>query len=86
MTLRELEQAERSMQQQWNDLVAAEQQGEPLDTLEQMYDSYILLAEEYNRCHDAYEGQQRQRKTRTHGHKKARRSRGGDQQDIRLAS
>ncbi len=86
MTLRELEQAERSMQQQWHDLVMAEQQGEPLDTLEQMYDSYILLAEEYNRCHDAYEEQESQRKSRLHGHKKAHQSRGGNQQDIRLAS
>jgi hypothetical protein len=62
MTFRELEQAERSMQQQWHDLVMAEQRGEPLDTLEQMYDNYILLAEEYNRCREAYEAQQRQRR------------------------
>ena len=86
MTLRELEQAERCMQQQWHDLVMAEQQGEPLDTLEQMYDSYILLAEEYNRCHDAYEGQQRRQQASSHEGKKAHRSRGGDKQDMRLAS
>ena len=89
MTLRELEQAERFMQQQWHDLVMAEQQGEPLDTLEQMYDSYILLAEEYNRCHDAYEEQtrqQRQGQASPDGNKKAHRSRGGDKQDMRLAS
>jgi len=89
MTLQELEQAEGSMQQQWHDLVMAEQRGEPLDTLEQMYDSYILLAEEYNRCHDAYEEQERQQRRRqasSHEHKKAHRSRGGDKQDMRLAS
>ena len=86
MTLRELEQAERSMQQQWHDLVMAEQQGEPLDTLEQMYDNYILLAEEYNRCHDAYEGQQRHQQGGPRGHKKAHRPRGAERHDMRLAS
>jgi hypothetical protein len=86
MTPRELEQAERSMQQQWLDLVMAEQQGEPLGTLEQMYDNYILLAEEYNRCQDAYEEQLRQLQTRPQGHKKARRSSSEEQQDMRLAS
>ena len=41
------------MQQQWYDLVMAEQQGSSLEVLEQMYDNYILLAEEYNRCCEA---------------------------------
>ena len=50
MLMQELEDAEKNMQQQWHDLVTAEQQGQPLETLEQMYDTYILLAEEYNRC------------------------------------
>jgi hypothetical protein len=89
MTLRELEHAERAMQQQWHDLVMAEQQGETLDALEQMYDNYILRAEEYNRCHSLYEEQQRrqsQRQTAQHGHNRNNRSRGKDQQDIRLAS
>ena len=54
MTLAELEQAEKCMQQQWHDLVTAEQQGNSLEVLEQMYDTYILLAEEYNRCCETY--------------------------------
>ncbi|HEV2581852.1 MAG TPA: hypothetical protein VGT44_13445 [Ktedonobacteraceae bacterium] len=64
MTLRELERAENAMQQQWHDLVMAEQQGEALDRLEQLYDNYILLAEEYNRCRDAYEASRQQRQQR----------------------
>jgi len=55
MTLAELEQAEKCMQQQWHDLVTAEQQGSSLEVLEQMYDTYILLAEEYNRCCETYQ-------------------------------
>jgi hypothetical protein len=55
MTLTELEHAEKCMQQQWHDLVMAEQQGNALEVLEQMYDTYILLAEEYNRCLEAYQ-------------------------------
>jgi len=50
MSLTELERAEKCMQQQWYNLVMAEQQGSSLEVLEQMYDTYILLAEEYNRC------------------------------------
>jgi len=53
MTQSELEHAQKAMQQQWYDLVMAEQQGSSLDVLERMYDTYILLAEEYNRCHEA---------------------------------
>ena len=59
MTLKELEYAEKSMQQQWRDLAMAEQQGQSLEVLEQMYDTYILLAEEYNRCSETYQ-QERQ--------------------------
>ncbi len=55
MSLTELERAEKHMQQQWYDLVMAEQQGNSLEVLEQMYDTYILLAEEYNRCYEAYQ-------------------------------
>lgn len=55
MTLTEIERAEKSMQQQWYDLVMAEQQGDSLEVLEQMYDTYILLAEEYNRCCEAFQ-------------------------------
>ena len=55
MTLAELERAEETMQQQWYELVMAERQGSSLEVLEQMYDTYILLAEEYNRCcHDPH--------------------------------
>jgi hypothetical protein len=54
MTLAELENAEQRMQQQWYNLVMAEQEGEPLEVLEQLYDSYILLVEEYNHCSDEY--------------------------------
>ena len=57
MTQTELEQAQKAMQQQWYDLIMAEQQGSSLDVLEHMYDTYILLAEEYNRC---YEGSQQE--------------------------
>lgn len=60
MTMQELEQVKKSMQQQWYDLVIAEQQDEPLETLEQMYDRYILLAEEYNSSSEAYQREQEQ--------------------------
>ena len=53
MTQSDLEHAQKAMQQQWYDLIIAEQQGSPLDVLEHMYDTYILLAEEYNRCNEA---------------------------------
>lgn len=55
MTLAELEYAEKRMQQQWRDLALAEQEGVPLEVLEQMYDSYILLLEEYNHCCEEYQ-------------------------------
>ena len=55
MTLSELERAEKTMQQQWYDLVMAEQQGSSLEVLEQMYDQYILLAEEYNRSYELFQ-------------------------------
>ena len=63
MTQSDLERAQKAMQQQWYDLIRAEQQGSPLDVLEHMYDTYILLAEEYNRC-DAASQQERQAKLR----------------------
>ncbi len=53
MTQSDLEHAQKAMQQQWYSLVMAEQQGSSLDDLEHMYDTYILLAEEYNRCYEA---------------------------------
>jgi hypothetical protein len=55
MTLAQVEHAEQRMQQQWHDLVMAEQAGAPLEVLEQMYDLYILLAQEYNACSAAYQ-------------------------------
>jgi hypothetical protein len=55
MTQSDLEHAQKAMQQQWYDLVMAEQQESSLDVLEHMYDTYILLAEEYNRCCEAYQ-------------------------------
>jgi hypothetical protein len=58
MTVQELEQVEKNMQSQWHDLVIAEQEGASLETLEQMYDTYILLAEEYNRCTEEYRREQ----------------------------
>jgi hypothetical protein len=61
MTLTELEHAQKTMQQQWYDLVMAEQQGSSLEVLEQMYDSFILLAEEYNRCREAFQQENRAR-------------------------
>ena len=62
MSLTELERAEKCMQQQWYDLVMAEQQGEALDVLEHMYDSYILLAEDYNRCSEELRREQDERR------------------------
>jgi hypothetical protein len=53
--------AEQRMQQQWHDLARAEQAGAPLEVLEQMYDRYILLAEEYNAWAEKY---QRQRQSK----------------------
>jgi hypothetical protein len=53
MAQSDLEHTQKAMQQQWYDLVTAEQQGSSLDVLEHMYDTYILLAEEYNRCYEA---------------------------------
>ena len=53
MTQTDLEHAQKAMQQQWYDLVMAEQQESSLDVLEHMYDNYILLAEEYNRRYEA---------------------------------
>jgi hypothetical protein len=58
MTVQELEQIEKSMQRQWHDLLIAEQEGAALETLERMYDTYILLAEEYNRCSEEYRREQ----------------------------
>jgi hypothetical protein len=47
---RELEFAERRMQQKWYELAMAEQQGAAVQVLERMYNSYVLAVEVYNRC------------------------------------
>ena len=49
MISKELEYAERRMQQKWYDLVMAEQQGASVQTLERLYTAYMLAVEEYNR-------------------------------------
>lgn len=64
MTRAQLESAEQRMQQQWHDLVMAEQAGKPLEVLEQMYDSYILLAEEYNEMKSTYDHRRARAKQR----------------------
>lgn len=90
MSLTELERAEKHMQQQWYDLVMAEQQGNSLEVLEQMYDTYILLVEEYNRCYEAYQ-QESQVELRVASAPKRKSSRtnpsaGEDEGHIKLAS
>jgi len=91
MTLAQVEYAEQRMQQQWHDLILAEQAGRPPEILEQMYTVYILLAEQFNARSDEY---QRQRQNR-HSTSSARRpanfsgpdpSRQEHQQPTKLAS
>jgi hypothetical protein len=88
MTLLELENAEQRMQRQWYDLVMAEQEGEPLEVLEQLYDSYILLVEEYNRCSDEFQQERQARKGSTAKTKKITRpiSPRYDDKPVKLAS
>ncbi len=89
MTLSDLEHAQKAMQQQWYDLVIAEQQGNSLDVLEHMYDTYILLAEEYNRTYETYqqENQPALRATSAPKRTKSRNSPSNDNQNhIKLAS
>jgi hypothetical protein len=89
MTVVELERVQKVMQRQWYDLVMAEQQGSPLEVLEQMYDTYILLAEEYNRCSEAFR-QGNQPASRAASPPKRKGSRinasSDDEGDIKLAS
>ena len=89
MTQTDLEHAQKAMQQQWYDLVMAEQQGSTLDVLEHMYDTYILLVEEYNRCYEAShkENQPALRTTATPNRTKTRTTSSNDNQNhIKLAS
>jgi len=91
MTFAQVEYAEQRMQQQWHNLVMAEQAGEPQGVLEQMYDLYILMAEAYNACVEKY---QIQRQNRRAGNPAPRPNtvagpalpRQGKQQDAKLAS
>ncbi|HEU5227944.1 MAG TPA: hypothetical protein VFU49_09050 [Ktedonobacteraceae bacterium] len=55
MTPKELEHAEKRMQQKWRDLVMAEQKEAPVQVLERMYNAYILTVEEYNRRLEQYQ-------------------------------
>ena len=88
MTLVELEYAEKRMQQQWHDLVMAEQEGASLQTLEQMYDSYILFLEEYNRCSEAYSREGRMRRGAGSRRKRITQPMSllGDNEHVKLAS
>jgi len=62
MTFAQVEYAAQRMQQQWHDLVMAEQVGEPREVLERMYDLYILMAEAYNACVEKYQLQRQNRR------------------------
>ena len=89
MTQTELEHAQKAMQEQWYDLVMAEQEGSSLDELEHLYDTYILLAEEYNRCYETSqkENQPALRTTSTSKRTKTRNTSPNDnQKHIKLAS
>jgi len=59
MTSSELEYAEKRMQQKWYELARAEQQGVSMQTLERMFNAYMLAVEEYNRCSEQYLVEQR---------------------------
>ncbi|GCE48191.1 hypothetical protein EI42_04189 [Thermosporothrix hazakensis] len=54
MTSEEVECAEKRMKQRWYDLVTAEQQGASLQTLDRMFNAYMLAVEEYNHCAERY--------------------------------
>jgi hypothetical protein len=88
MTLAEITYAEKRMQQQWHDLVMAEQEGASLQLLEQMYDSYILFLEEYNRCSEAYQRESRSRRSSAPRRKRITRpiSSHTDNEHVKLAS
>jgi len=60
MTPTELEYAEKRMQQKWYDLAMAEQKGATIQVLERMYNAYMLVVEEYNRCLADYQRTQQE--------------------------
>lgn len=100
MTLTELENAEKRMLQQWRELIRAEEEGASLEVLEQMYDTYILLAEEHNGCFEEYQREQQGKQekedeeageTRHAAAQKSRRTRRAvsvheDEEQVKLAS
>ncbi len=59
MVSKELEYAEKRMQQKWHDLVMAEQRGAAVPVLERMYSAYMLAVEEFNRCTSMQEEEQK---------------------------
>ena len=63
MTFAQVQYAEQRMQQQWHNLVMAEQTGEPQEVLQQMYDLYIEMAEAYNACVEKYQIQRQNRRS-----------------------
>jgi hypothetical protein len=92
MTFAQVEYAEQRMQQQWHNLVMAEQAGEPQEILEPMYDLYILMAEAYNTCVEKYQIQRQNRRVSTPAPRANTTIAGpampcqGKQQDAKLAS
>lgn len=91
MTFAQVEYAEQRMQQQWHNLVMAEQAGESPEVLEQMYDLYILMAEAYNACVEKYQIQRQNRRAGTPAPRPNAVAgpalpRQGKQQDAKLAS
>lgn len=91
MTFAQVEYAEQRMQQQWHNLVMAEQAGEPQEVLEQMYELYILMAEAYNACVEKYQIQRQNRRAgtptpRPNAVAGPALPRQGKQQDAKLAS
>jgi uncharacterized protein YqgQ len=50
MVHRDIEYAEKRMRQKWHDLVMEEQKGASMQVLERMFNAYMLSLEEYNRC------------------------------------
>jgi hypothetical protein len=77
MTLAQLEHAQQRMQQKWYELAMAEQRGVAVAVLERMYNAYVLAMEEYNRCTDEYQREQRGEPLPVE-HKKSARSKAGE--------
>jgi hypothetical protein len=70
----ELEYVEKRMRQKWYELVMAEQRGASLQSLERLYNAYMLAVEEYNHRLQAEEEHEQPRllsPERTHQRKRA---------------